>query len=403
MAAGTALVVQVHGEALAIGHRLAFVEVGQIRVHPGRRLRDFLAEKMFTDEEAALGDAGIGGLRGRREEHGLAEDAGAPGLGGESHAVVLVLRGGQLVEQRQARIDEAVFGGEELREIQVAPDEIGDHAAGLFGHGDGEFGRIHGELAALFHGVEELIETKPFGYELVDGDFRARGSEQASGLLLDCFAGIEFAAGGGAEQFSVGHGVPEGVGEAAGGLVRSPARLGSVLGSEKKVGRLEHRFECQLRSAEERLLAQKQLFVPGEFRFEQRPTEGLGAEGPEEFLAAGAVLRFAGDESVGIAAAEGGARQFFSGSAVCFREQRRDGLGLELVAIAADEILRGELVSHSAIIAEQIAGRVVVLQVREPPQHRAGFELALPEQKAVVRLGVAGEVLDPSTEGGFFG
>jgi hypothetical protein len=63
-------------------------------------------------------------------------------------------------------------------------------------------GRVHGELGALFDGVEELVETKPFGDELIEGDFGAGVGEEAAGLLFDGLGGcLEFALGRGAEEF----------------------------------------------------------------------------------------------------------------------------------------------------------------------------------------------------------
>jgi hypothetical protein len=76
--------VQMHGQALAVGHGLALVEVGKVGVDAGRGLGHLLAEEVFANEEAALGGAGVGGLGGGGEEHGVAEDAGALGrLGGK--------------------------------------------------------------------------------------------------------------------------------------------------------------------------------------------------------------------------------------------------------------------------------------------------------------------------------
>ena len=71
-----------------------------------------------------------------------------------------------------------------------------------------------------------------------------------------------------------------------------------------------------------------------------------------------------------VAAAEGGAGQFLSGCAVGFSKERRDGLRLKLIAIAADEVFGRKLVGHAAVVAEEVADSVVVLGVGEAPESR---------------------------------
>ena len=77
-----------------------------------------------------------------------------------------------------------------------------------------------------------------------------------------------------------------------------------------------------------------------------------------------------------IAAAEGVARQLLGGRAIGFDQQRRKVLRLRLIPEAVDEVLGRELVRGRGLVAQQIANRVVVLAVRQPPQ--VGLRRRLP-------------------------
>ena len=81
-----------------------------------------------------------------------------------------------------------------------------------------------------------------------------------------------------------------------------------------------------------------------------------------------------------IAAAESVASQLLGRRAVGLDQQRRKALRLGLIAEAVDEIFGRELVRGPGLVAQQIANRVVVLAVRQPPQF--GLRPRLPEPRS---------------------
>src|SRR5262249_9843391 len=78
--------------------------------------------------------------------------------------------------------------------------------------------------------------------------------------------------------------------------------------------------------------------------------------------------RFAGNQSAPVAPLERVAPQPLRRRAVSLDEQRREILRLVLVLEPVDEIFWRELVRWSALVAEQIADRVVVLAVSQSSQ-----------------------------------
>ena len=68
-------------------------------------------------------------------------------------------------------------------------------------------------------------------------------------------------------------------------------------------------------------------------------------------------------------------RQFPGSRTVCLFKQRRQVLGIVLILEAADKVLGRKLIRRFRLIAQQIAHRVVVLAVRQPPQNRSGSPL----------------------------
>ena len=113
-----------------------------------------------------------------------------------------------------------------------------------------------------------------------------------------------------------------------------------------------------------------QRFVALLLRRLERPAERLEAELANEPRAARG-RRLARDQAARIAAAEGVARQLLGRGAVGLDQQRREILRLVLILEAVDEIFGRKLVGRRGLVAEQIANRVVVLAVRQPPQLRA--------------------------------
>ena len=114
---------------------------------------------------------------------------------------------------------------------------------------------------------------------------------------------------------------------------------------------------------------------------------------------------------MGIAAAEGVARQLLGGGAVRFDQQRRQALRLRLVPESVDEILGRKLAGRRGLVAQQVANRVVVLAVGQPPQVRSrerprragGLLFAIFERLRQLRAGELRELRDPGRERRFVG
>ncbi len=139
-----------------------------------------------------------------------------------------------------------------------------------------------------------------------------------------------------------------------------------------------------------------------DFLVGQRTAEGALPEAAQELRAAGSVARGrgrAGNQVVAVSAAEGVAGEFFGGGSVGFGEQRRHALSFGLVLEAVDVVLGRKVVRGARLVAEQVADRVVVLAVREPPHHAvngAGFVRQRRGQRGAAFLdGELGEPADP--------
>ena len=65
-------------------------------------------------------------------------------------------------------------------------------------------------------------------------------------------------------------------------------------------------------------------------------------------------------------------REFLGGGAVGLREQRRHALRAQLVLETVDKIFGRKTIRGAAVVAKQIANRVVVLAVRQPSENLLG-------------------------------
>ncbi len=141
---------------------------------------------------------------------------------------------------------------------------------------------------------------------------------------------------------------------------------------EQEIRRLEHGFDYGSRSFEELAgggsLHAKSGGVALKLVVAQRAAEGAAAEGANKLVAALYVRRsggFAGNQVVDVAGAESIHRKFLGRSAVGVDQQRRHALITSLVLETVDVILGREMRRGAAVIAEQIAHRVVVLAVSQ--------------------------------------
>ena len=89
--------------------------------------------------------------------------------------------------------------------------------------------------------------------------------------------------------------------------------------------------------------------------------------------------------------------QFLGCLAVRFREQQRHTLAAGLVLETVDVIFRGKLRRRSREVTEQVPHRIVVLRVRESPNHRRRTRFNGRVQRRILRrpLGQSRHVPNP--------
>lgn len=174
------------------------------------------------------------------------------------------------------------------------------------------------------------------------------------------------------------------------------------------MGRLEHRFNCELRTTVEVGSFPHQGFIALLLLKFERAAERFQAKFTNELGAAGD-RGFARDEATRVAAAEGVAREFLGCRAVRFEEEWGEVLGLILILEAVDKIFRGELVGGGRLVAEQVADSVVVLVMGQPAERdfgssvalAGGLFLAILESASEIVAREGGELADPSGEHAF--
>src|SRR5690242_2676410 len=143
---------------------------------------------------------------------------------------------------------------------------------------------------------------------------------------------------------------------------------------EQEIRRLEHGLDHGSRSLQELTrgggLRAKSGGVTLKLVVAQGAAEGAPAEGANKLVAALYVPRpggFAGNQAVDVAGAERIRCQLLGCRAVSVDQQRRHSLVTRLILETVHVILRREVRRGAAVIAEQIAHRVVVLAVGQAP------------------------------------
>src|SRR5262245_37481069 len=111
--------------------------------------------------------------------------------------------------------------------------------------------------------------------------------------------------------------------------------------------------------------------IPLLFTRVEGAAEGLEAEFADETGPEGG-RGLTGNQAARVHAAKGIARQFLGSGAIVFDEQRGKILSLGLVPETVDEILGWKLIRGACLVTEEIADRMVVLAVRQPPQIQPG-------------------------------
>ena len=300
----------------------------------------------------------------------MAEQSRAMRCGWKRHALELARRRGQAVDARELGIEEAVLGSESIHEVAVVPHEISEQQPRLLNHHRRELGRELRIPAAILHGSERAIEPQPLGEELVDCLSRGRLLEHAPCDALESFGRSQLALRGGVEEGPVRHRVPQKIGEPVCNRV-----LTMTFHVEQKLRRLQHRLDEDAGAFEEVAgvprLSVEQRRVARDFSLVERSSKRARAERANEQIAAFHVVRagrFAWDQTVDVAGAEGVERQLLGGGAVRFGEERRHALRAQLVLESVDEVFRRKPIRRPAVVAQQIADGIVVLTMREPPE-----------------------------------
>src|SRR3954454_3976175 len=157
----------VHREALPVGNGLGLAHGREVRVDARRRIGNVLAQELFANEQPPGGGRSVVGLRSQGEEQRLPEQSRAVGISREGNPLVIGRRWLDAVNAGEVAVGKAVGGREQLGKVAVAPNEIGDEAAGLLRHGDSGVRGEVGKRAALAGGGQDAVEAEPLGDELV--------------------------------------------------------------------------------------------------------------------------------------------------------------------------------------------------------------------------------------------
>ena len=220
-------------------------------------------------------------------------------------------------------------------------------------------------------------------------------------------------AGRSSSSASSGVGVPEEIRQARSFGVGLPLRIGRLFQPEHEAGRLQHRFDHGLRAGEERLFALEDRLVAGDLLGLERAAESASAESLDEFGAADRIVlggRLARDQAARIAAPERAGGQTLRGPAIGVGQNRRDRERLVLVLEAVDVVFGGKLGGRVAGVLQQVADGVVVLAVRQAPQHdlrgdavSACLDRPVAQRFGQFRAGKLRQVRDPRPQRCLFG
>ena len=123
-----------HRQPVAIGHRFGLGHRRQVGVDPRRRIGHVLAEKLLAHKQPARRRRRLIGLGGQR---GTSPGPSSPARSDPAGRHPFEIGGRRLhsINARQVGVHVAIIGGEELHEIAIFPDQIGDEPARLLGHG----------------------------------------------------------------------------------------------------------------------------------------------------------------------------------------------------------------------------------------------------------------------------
>ena len=215
---------------------------------------------------------------------------------------------------------------------------------------------------------------------------------------------------GGFHQKLVGHRILQQVRQPAGDVVIRQVSVGPAFHMEQEIRRLQHGLDNHSRALQE-LAGGGRLRAKGggvalKFVVAQRAAEGAAAEGANKLVAAFHIRGsggFAGNQAVDVAGAESIQRKLLGRGAVGVDQQRRHALITRLVLETVDVILGREMRRGAAVIAEQIAHRVVVLAVRQAAGQmtlhgRARGLTQLGSDGGQRLVGVRRQILDPLRE-----